>query len=94
MNSYEQEELLERLRVMRTREVSEYAVPDYLADGWQRTLRDAAGDVEEAAAPATSTVDEPWRGRVCALCFGIVDRFGASIAAPVPTAPARHDPPG
>ena len=49
-------EISQRLRVMRTQEVSQYVVPDYLAEEWQQKLRDATGPCEDRDHPPAAAV--------------------------------------
>lgn len=54
-------DITQRLQVMLKQEVSQYAVPDYLAEEWQQKLRDATGPCEDrdhppaAAGPSSSS---------------------------------------
>eukprot|EP00584_Thalassiosira_punctigera_P002114 CAMPEP_0172530356 /NCGR_PEP_ID=MMETSP1067-20121228/4110_1 /TAXON_ID=265564 ORGANISM="Thalassiosira punctigera, Strain Tpunct2005C2" /NCGR_SAMPLE_ID=MMETSP1067 /ASSEMBLY_ACC=CAM_ASM_000444 /LENGTH=316 /DNA_ID=CAMNT_0013314543 /DNA_START=279 /DNA_END=1229 /DNA_ORIENTATION=- len=91
MASYTDKDLLadisQRLHVMRKQESSQYAVPDYLAEEWQRKLRYAAadrdGDRGHARPTVTVSVDvdsgsqmnKLWREKVCEWCYQIVDTY-------------------
>lgn len=80
----------EHILAMRFREVSHYAVPDYLADTWRPVSVLKMGVPEDAASTSSQAgakvappaqIDELWRGRVCALDFGIADRSSARNTA-------------
>ncbi|KAL7542481.1 hypothetical protein ACHAWF_007183 [Thalassiosira exigua] len=62
-------ELSERLRSMRTREATRYAVPDYLSEEWQRTL------TEGEAADEEPRINESWRGTICGWMYEVADHF-------------------
>ena len=78
-----------RLQAMRTQEASRYAVPDYLADGWQRTLRDAettstssssvASGADASDWASTARTHELWRRHIGEWFYRLVDRFGETL---------------
>lgn len=83
------EEICERLNVMKHQESTHYKIQDYLSPEWQAGLVASAaaggswdgniGDessVSSSSLPSFKIMDESWRSKMCEWCYRVVDHYG------------------
>ena len=82
------EEICERLNVMKRQESTHYKIQDYLSPEWQAGLVasaaaggswDANNDDESSVSSSSLPsfkMDESWRSKMCEWCYRVVDYYG------------------
>lgn len=77
------EEICERLNVMKRQESTHYKIQDYLAPEWQAGLVASAaaggswgdGNNDDESSVSSSHL-ESWRSKMCEWCYRVVDHYG------------------
>jgi hypothetical protein len=75
------DEIYDRLEVMRLQECNYYMIPDYLAPDWQARLAVAEGDFdhsndeENPSSFSSPQINESWREKICEWCYRLVDHW-------------------